>query len=122
MTLLLWFAQNNSLVNSDGSVGHDYLTHWEPQSSDILTLVQVLIMAFSAQPPVYAVAQNTNNSLGDDDIQLRASLETAVMEAVKRGVASEMEVKQVELECLVAVGADLEVSPISKPISNPHSY
>ena len=68
-------------------------------------------MAFSAQPPVYAVAQNTNNSRGDDDIQLRASLETAVMEAVKRGVASEMEVKQVELECLEAVGADLEVSP-----------
>ena len=67
-------------------------------------------MAFSAQPPVYAVAHNTSNNSGNDDIQqLRASLETAVMEAVKRGVASEMEVKQVELECLEAVGADLEV-------------
>ena len=108
---LLWFAQNNSLVNSDGSVGHDYLTHWEPQSSDILTLIQVLIMAFSAQLPVYSVTHNTNNSGSDDDNQLRASLETAVMEAVQRGVASEMEVKQVEMECLEAVGADLEVSP-----------
>jgi len=110
-------AQNNSLVNSDGSVGHDYLTHWEPQSSDILTLVQVLIMAFSAQPPVYAVTHNTcNNSRGNDDIQqLRASLETAVMEAVKRGVASEMEVKQVELECLEAVGADLEEGRLRLP-------
>ena len=101
------------MIDGEGRICLDYLREWSPQASDLCTLVQIIIMSFSTHTPVYSVS--TISQGGDDQRQLRDSLETAVQEAIQRALAHELESKQVEMDSLVVLNSELEDGRLRLP-------
>jgi len=112
-------SQDSPVIDREGRICLDYLREWNPQSSDLITLVQILIMSFSTHPPVYSVAGGGGATrppaaeIGQD--QLRNSLETAVQESIRRSLAHEVESKHVEMDSLMVINSELEEGRLRLP-------
>ncbi len=123
-------------VDHNGRIYLPYLHEWNEANSDLLGLVQVCVITFSEQPPVFSrpanqayppqpaqpppyppqqqqpqppPQQQTNNSITDEQIA-RASLVSAAEEKVKQLLREEFNTKQVEMESLRKVREELQQS------------
>ncbi|MCL4133062.1 UNVERIFIED_CONTAM: hypothetical protein GTU68_023800 [Idotea baltica] len=47
-------------VDQNGKVYLPYLHEWNPNSSDVMGLIQIMIMTFAEMPPVYAKPRNAS--------------------------------------------------------------
>ncbi len=118
-------------VDHNGKVYLPYLHEWNASNSDLLGLIQVCIVTFSEQSPVFAKqqqqatppypppttatqptppypTQQSGGSIAEEHI--KASLTTAVEEKVRRLLREEFNTKQVELESLRRVKDELSAS------------
>ncbi|XP_044732313.1 tumor susceptibility gene 101 protein [Chrysoperla carnea] len=50
-------------VDYNGKIYLPYLHDWTPNASDLLSLIQVMIVTFGEQPPVYAKSRNEPSSM-----------------------------------------------------------
>lgn len=127
-------------VDQNGKIYLPYLHEWSNGNSDLLGLIQICIITFSEQPPVFARAQvpevlppnpMTNMSMptpyppaanpqpvastagsGNTISQehLKLSLLSAVEDKIKRLLREEFTTGQVEIESLTKIQTDLEES------------
>lgn len=109
-------------VDHTGKVYLPYLHEWRSPGSDLLGLIQICIIIFSDQPPVFArqsgapvnppldvgVASSHPGSNTITGEHIRASLMSAVEDKIKRALREEFTTKQAEMESLQRVREELE--------------
>ena len=97
-------VQVSESVQSDGKITLPYLREWQASNSDLLSLVQLLIISFGVQPPVFAKPPSGTSDIRPGSTitsqHLRDSLETAVEEKIKRALSEEFSTKNVEIQSL----------------------